>query len=171
MPVSLLKLTMLLLLLCRLQVFLLVSTDAVVGSFPMVYQTIRELTQWNPTLATACTLAKVLLWQLGGWAYAQSFPEKYFPGVFDLVGASHQLMRFAVIGAHILDYLFVWEMFCRSVVVPASDGPLTAGAWLSPVANCTVGNHSNPFAAYDQHLCSEVGAQTFHSASQKFQQP
>jgi len=119
------KLLLLPLLPCRMQCFLLVSSDAVVGSFPMVYQMMRELAEWNPTLATGCTLAKVVLWQLGGWAYAHSFPQKYFPGVFDLVGASHQLMHLAVIGAHILDYLFVWEMFCRRVT---AEG----GRWTCP---------------------------------------
>lgn len=85
--------------------------------FPMGYQAVSELIHGRPTATTAYALATFAVLQLGGWTFAAGFPEKQFPGVFDLVGFSHQLMHAAVVVAHVLEYLFVWHLYQRSLQV------------------------------------------------------
>lgn len=87
--------------------------------FPMGFQAVKELMHGHPTAATAYALATFAVLQLGGWTFAAGFPEKQFPGVFDLVGFSHQLMHVAVMVAHILEYLFVWNLYQRSLLTTA----------------------------------------------------
>jgi hypothetical protein len=89
----------------------------------MVYQAVVELRQWQPATGTACTLAALVMMQLSGWAYALGFPERYFPFVFDLIGSSHQLMHLGVIGVHIVDYRFVWDMSASSLSARAVTQP------------------------------------------------
>lgn len=84
--------------------------SVIISMFPMGYQAGKELFRGQTTSATAYALAAFALLQLGGWVFASGFPEKYVPGVFDLIGFSHQLMHVAVIGAHVLEYLFVWKL-------------------------------------------------------------
>jgi adiponectin receptor len=84
--------------------------------FPMGFQAVKECMHGHPTSATAYGLAAFAVLQLGGWTFAAGFPEKRFPGVFDLVGFSHQLMHVSVLVAHVLEYLFVWELYQRSLL-------------------------------------------------------
>lgn len=86
---------------------------------PMGYQAAKELMAGHPTAATAYGLATFAVLQIGGWMFAAGFPEKFFPGVFDLVGFSHQLMHVAVLVAHVLEYLFVWQLHQRGMLAVA----------------------------------------------------
>lgn len=87
--------------------------------FPMGYQAAKELARGHPTATTAYALATFAVLQLGGWVFAAGFPEKQFPGVFDLCGFSHQLMHVAVLVAHVLEYMFVWQLHQSSLIATA----------------------------------------------------
>lgn len=43
----------------------------------------------------------------GSMVYLKQFPEKYWPGKFDLLGSSHQIMHLILIVIHLLHYKFV----------------------------------------------------------------
>lgn len=42
--------------------------------------------------------------------YMSSFPEKYAPYKFDIIGASHQLLHVGIIIAHVLEFLFIYNL-------------------------------------------------------------
>lgn len=43
-----------------------------------------------------------------GIIYATAFPERYYPRIFDLVGASHQIMHLGILVAHVLEFAFIY---------------------------------------------------------------
>ena len=55
-------------------------------------------------LALATTLA---VWLGGSVFYAKHYPEKLYPGIFDLVGSSHNLMHVLAFVAHGLEFKFL----------------------------------------------------------------
>eukprot|EP00798_Chlamydomonas_sp_ICE-L_P025775 gene25775-11441_t len=80
---------------------------------PMVWQTVREIIEGNPSwgLTFALTLVVILCLSSSGFIYAYSFPERFAPeGMFDTVGNSHQLMHVLVIFAHVAEYIFLFHM-------------------------------------------------------------
>jgi adiponectin receptor len=82
--------------------------------FPMLYQAVTDL--WSGQGATPAVwlaAATFTVLQLGGVMFAHGFPEKHFPGVFDIVGFSHQLMHVCAFLAHTLEYAFVVSMYLR----------------------------------------------------------
>jgi adiponectin receptor len=85
----------------------------------MGYHAARELLGGRLTAASGYALATFATLQLGGSVFAAGFPEKHFPGVFDLCGFSHQLMHVAVLVAHVLEYLFVWQLHRASLAATA----------------------------------------------------
>jgi predicted membrane channel-forming protein YqfA (hemolysin III family) len=85
----------------------------------MGYQAGKELAQLQPTAATWLALGTFVSLQLGGWVFAAGFPEKQFPGVFDYAFFSHQLMHVFAAAAHVLEYLFVWELHKQSMLQTA----------------------------------------------------
>lgn len=105
--------------LCRGQMVVFIGSIVMVYWFPMGYQAAKELLHSQPTAATALALVTFAVLQLGGWVFAAGFPEKFFPGVFDLCGFSHQLMHVAVLVAHVLEYLFVWQLHQQSLLAVA----------------------------------------------------
>lgn len=80
---------------------------------PMMLQAARDVAGGNLTPAAGLAAATFGVLQAGGWVFAAGWPEKAYPGVFDVVGFSHQLMHVAAVVAHLLEYAFVWEMHCR----------------------------------------------------------
>lgn len=67
-----------------------------------------------PSLAVAsCALGTLVSLVIGGLLYASGLPERAFPGVFDVVGFSHQLMHVAAAAAHAFEFAFVLEMWGR----------------------------------------------------------
>eukprot|EP00877_Chromochloris_zofingiensis_P009723 jgi/Chrzof1/5003/Cz15g08060.t1 len=83
--------------------------------FPMAYQSGLDLIAGQVTTAVLYAVATMVALQLGGFVFANGIPEKYFPGVFDIIGSSHQLMHVAAVVAHSLEYGFVLEMYHRRI--------------------------------------------------------
>eukprot|EP00775_Hariotina_reticulata_P014399 gene14399-14505_t len=83
--------------------------------FPMGYQLGKELLHGRFSACSWLAMATFMVLQLGGWAFAAGFPEKQFPGIFDLCGFSHQLMHVFAVLAHCLEYCFVWELYRQSM--------------------------------------------------------
>ena len=96
--------------------------------FPMLYQAVADFLQGHFTEAAALAAATFAVLQLGGVIFAAGFPEKYFPGVFDAIGYSHQLMHVCASLAHILEYRFLYLMFKRLYLADewAGDKPTVA---------------------------------------------
>jgi adiponectin receptor len=100
--------------------------------FPMVYQAVTDLCSGHgatPAVWLAAGTFTVL--QLGGVIFAHGFPEKQFPGVFDTVGFSHQLMHVCAFLAHAMEYAFVVSMYLRhhrlAAVAAGSSGVAIEG--------------------------------------------
>jgi predicted membrane channel-forming protein YqfA (hemolysin III family) len=100
--------------LCRKMLIRSLSSIIAVAVWPMLYQAFVESMAASPTKATRLVVATALVMQSGGQLSAAQLPEKLAPGAFDLIGASHQLMHVAMWAAHVLQYLFVWEICCRA---------------------------------------------------------
>lgn len=49
----------------------------------------------------------------GGAVFASGWPERALPGVFDIIGFSHQLMHVAAMAAHAFEFAFMLEMWAR----------------------------------------------------------
>jgi predicted membrane channel-forming protein YqfA (hemolysin III family) len=82
--------------------------------WPMGVTAVRELAAGTPTAATWTALGTFAVLQAGGAAYACGFPERAFPGIFDVCMFSHQLMHVAALAAHVLEYCFVWSLATQS---------------------------------------------------------
>lgn len=48
--------------------------------------------------------------------FAAGFPEKWFPNTFDYSFFSHPLMHVFAVVAHVLEYMFVWELHQRTML-------------------------------------------------------
>ncbi|KAL8388452.1 hypothetical protein RB595_009236 [Gaeumannomyces hyphopodioides] len=67
-------------------------------------------------------IAESLLVYLGGaFIYASKVPERWFPGMFDYIGGSHNLWHFAVLGG-ILFHYFAMQEFFSTAFRQAQDG-------------------------------------------------
>jgi adiponectin receptor len=60
-------------------------------------------------------ITKSILVYLGGAVlYASKIPERWFPGMFDYVGGSHNLWHLAVLGGILFHYLAMQELFAQA---------------------------------------------------------
>jgi len=50
----------------------------------------------------------------GALLYAMKLPEKWFPGMFDYVGGSHNIWHVAVLGGILFHYLAMQEFFAKA---------------------------------------------------------
>ena len=85
-----------------------------VGLAPMVHSAVLY---WNSLCAVRyafyLTFLQLFLNLVGGLAFSFRWPERYFPGRLDLLGNSHNIMHFAVVGAFVAYYyaaLNLWKM-------------------------------------------------------------
>jgi adiponectin receptor len=90
--------------------------------FPMMYQAVADLLAGHFSEVVALAGATFAVLQLGGVIFAAGFPEKYFPGTFDTIGFSHQLMHVCASLAHMLEYRFVYLMFKRAYLADEWGG-------------------------------------------------
>lgn len=97
----------------RWQLAALLTAVALFALWPMLFQTGDVLLRGAASGCHACaklTSATLILLGVGGWVFAASFPEKYFPYTFDYTLFSHPLMHCCHFAAHILQYVFVWQL-------------------------------------------------------------
>ncbi|KAK3309566.1 hemolysin-III related-domain-containing protein [Chaetomium strumarium] len=67
-------------------------------------------------------IAKSLfVYLLGACVYASKVPERWFPGMFDYVGGSHNLWHIAVLGGILFHYTAMQEFFSQAFIL-AKDG-------------------------------------------------
>ena len=78
-----------------------------------------------PLAAAACAAGTAGALAAGALVFATGFPERAWPGVFDIVGFSHQLMHVAAGAAHVAQYAFILEMAARRRAAAAGAPPLT----------------------------------------------
>ena len=94
---------------------LFVSSIVACYMCPMFWVTFRDVFIYKEfTLASVATI--IVLWSLGfsGWAYSTSWPQKLFPGKFNIVGHSHQVMHIGVFLCHVMEWMFVYALFQQS---------------------------------------------------------
>lgn len=89
---------------------MLVRSIGLATALPIMVQVCHEVYAQKMTAASAYGLTAFASYQLGRWIFAHSFPERLYPGVFDLVGHSHQLMHLLIIVSCVMMYMFVWEL-------------------------------------------------------------
>ncbi|KAI8914224.1 hemolysin-III related-domain-containing protein [Gorgonomyces haynaldii] len=89
-------------------------TSGCVGIVPVTYYIMKYGMDAFPDHATniaiPCTLFMVFQYIFGAVIYANRFPEKRYPGVFDIFGASHQWWHVLVFTATLTLYYAVLEL-------------------------------------------------------------
>jgi len=66
-------------------------------------------------------LESILVYLCGAFVYASKVPERWFPGMFDYVGGSHNLWHIAVLGGILFHYSAMQEFFSNAFM-RAQDG-------------------------------------------------
>ncbi|EMC91355.1 hypothetical protein BAUCODRAFT_79819 [Baudoinia panamericana UAMH 10762] len=83
---------------------------AATGFFPVLQLTLER--GWNATAYFYAPISKSILVYLGGaLLYAARMPERFLPGWFDYVGASHNIWHFAVLGGILFHYTAMQRFF------------------------------------------------------------
>ena len=59
----------------------------------------------------ALLMKSMIVYITGAVIYASQVPEKWFPGLFDYVGGSHNIWHFAVLGGILFHYFAMMEFF------------------------------------------------------------
>jgi predicted membrane channel-forming protein YqfA (hemolysin III family) len=77
--------------------------------------------------AARAALGVLLSLMAGAATYATGWPERRWPGRFDLVGSSHQLMHVGVVCAHAYKHAFLRELWRRRCVEEAVAAALAGG--------------------------------------------
>ena len=83
------------------------------GLAPMIHSAILFWTSVYVRYAFYLTFLQLFLNLIGGLSFSFRFPERFFPGKLDILGNSHHIMHFAVIGAFVAYYyasLALWKM-------------------------------------------------------------
>jgi predicted membrane channel-forming protein YqfA (hemolysin III family) len=105
------------------QMVALISCIVLCYMWPLAFQASRDLSARlppqdpaaprPPLSAAGCAAGAALALGAGAAVYAAGLPERAFPGVFDVIGSSHQLMHVTLLAAHAFEYAFVLEMWAR----------------------------------------------------------
>lgn len=56
----------------------------------------------------------ILVYVSGALVYASKVPERWFPGMFDYIGGSHNLWHCAVLGGILFHYSAMQEFFAQA---------------------------------------------------------
>ena len=81
--------------------------------FPMAFALVRDSIQLTFTVSSGSGVGVVVGLMLSGWAYSSAWPQRHFPGVFDVWGHSHQMMHVGVLVCHALEFAFLWDNWKR----------------------------------------------------------
>lgn len=79
-------------------------TLGLISVFPGVHFITFESFRTPATSSITWMLTMAVCYLLGGLVYAAKIPERYFPGKFDIVFQSHQILHVAVVGGVLLCY-------------------------------------------------------------------
>ena len=90
------------------------GTTVLIYYFPILFQTIKDLSDHQFTVAALAAIMVATLILSGGLAYATSFPLRHWPNKFDILGNSQTCMHVAVVGAHVMEYFFLLDVYRRS---------------------------------------------------------
>ncbi|SOV04563.1 related to Adiponectin receptor 1 [Ustilago sp. UG-2017a] len=109
----------------RTAVFLVLGLSAVVPVAHVVqlygYRTITE------TMGLRFLITSGALYVLGAGLYAARVPERFAPGRFDMLGASHQIFHVLIFGAAAAHYVSIRRAYAFWHTVEAIRGPLDVG--------------------------------------------
>lgn len=84
--------------------------------FPMLYALVRDtVTQKTLTISSICSIGVVCSLVSTGWCYATWWPQKMWPGRFNIFGHSHQIMHLGVMISHALQFIFLLDNWNRSI--------------------------------------------------------
>ena len=93
----------------------LVSTVVICYWFPMAFALVRDALDNSFTLSSAMTVGVVTMMTAAAYCFSVGFPEILAPGLFDVLGHSHQLMHLAIIIAHFFEFVFILDNYNRLV--------------------------------------------------------
>jgi predicted membrane channel-forming protein YqfA (hemolysin III family) len=93
----------------RHELVAMMACSAAVYYAPVAITAARDAWAGVYGVAAAAAVAIPALLGVGALAYATSLPERRFPGVFDIVGSSHQVMHVMVALAHFVEFAFVLD--------------------------------------------------------------
>jgi len=67
------------------------------------------------SLAGICAILELLFLCLAALSFTSNWPQKIYPGKFDIIGNSHHIMRLCVMMAHADKFCFIYDMARRKV--------------------------------------------------------
>jgi adiponectin receptor len=85
-------------------------TLAATGFAPVLQLNLTRGSAWAWEFYAPITKSTTV-YLLGALVYASKVPERWFPGFFDYLGASHNLWHFAVLGGILFHYMAMQEFF------------------------------------------------------------
>ena len=92
----------------RYKIVLVVGLSALGYYIPVVYRGVASVRYGYAWPALAAAVVMVGTHAFGGAAYAFHWPQRQFPGVFDLCGDSHVLMHMALFFCYNMSYPYLW---------------------------------------------------------------
>ena len=69
------------------------------------------------SIASMCAILELLFLSFAALSFASNWPQKRFPGKFDLIGNSHHIMRLCVMTAHINKFCFIVDSATRNIKI------------------------------------------------------
>lgn len=75
---------------------------------PMLYALVRDALNGRFTWSSGMVVGEVASLFVGGLLFAQSWPQKFAPGAFDVFGHSHQMLHVAAMIAHVCKFFFIY---------------------------------------------------------------
>jgi adiponectin receptor len=96
---------------------------ALTGFLPVGQLAMSRGVQWAIYFYSP-VVKSVLVYFVGACLYACKVPERWFPGMFDYVGCSHNLWHVAVLGGILFHYTAMQDMFSQAILRAQSQCPV-----------------------------------------------
>jgi adiponectin receptor len=98
------------------------SIMALTGFAPLIQLSYTRGFEWC-LYFYAPVMKSILVYGLGACIYASQIPERWFPGLFDYCGASHNIWHIAVLGGILFHYFAMQELFAGAFLRAKGECP------------------------------------------------
>lgn len=93
---------------------LFVGVIVLVYCTPILFRAATDIAASNLSFAVLAAFLVLFFIGFGGWAYACSFPLRFWPDKFDIWCNSQTILHICVVGAHIVEYFFILKSYHSS---------------------------------------------------------
>lgn len=98
------------------------SFMALTGFAPLIQLSYSRGFEWC-LYFYAPVMKSILVYAAGACVYASQIPERWFPGLFDYCGASHNIWHIAVLGGILFHYFAMQELFAGAFLRAEGECP------------------------------------------------